>query len=544
MQLFYERPSLALYQGHVLDVLAELPEDSVHAVCSSPPYWGLRDYKLPSMIWDAVNGCEHEWSKIRTIVGPKKWDTATGQTYPEQITQLETNRGQFCRLCGAWRGCFGLEPTIDLYVVHTLQVLRAIRRVLRSDGTVWWNLGDSYAGSGGYHAEHHKNDSGFQQKGHGMFKGGRATPTSAREGMEPVTWSENGKTKKQGMTRIGGVDGLKPLDACLIPERVAIAAQADGWWVRSTVVWAKDNPMPESVNGVRWEKCKAKMGNRGRGGETWRDNANIGPAQQKHNPDGSFASDAQWADCPGCPKCKPNGGYVLRRGAWRPTSSYEVVLMLTPSDKYYGDGEAVREEATYGRRPFFRDAKYLNGNAFDNSALRPADCTAGIDNPSAGRNCRDVWQFPTQPYPDAHFATFPEELPRRCIAASTSERGVCPKCGAPWARVVEREHPGASGIAKRRKDIDVTQVNHPPEPGEPGAFSDTRTLGWGATCQCIRRDGVKYDPVPATVLDPFFGSGTTGLVANQMGRRCIGIELSEAYAEMAVKRLQQEILAL
>ncbi|MBC8395049.1 MAG: site-specific DNA-methyltransferase, partial [Deltaproteobacteria bacterium] len=120
----------------------------------------------------------------------------------------------FCQLCGAWRGCLGLEPTPEFFIQHMVQVFREIRRVLRSDGTLWLNLGDSYAGGG-----------------RGFGYGGKQ---DTNKGCEDVP-------------RSIVPDGLKPKDLCGIPWRVALALQNDGWWLRSDIIWHKPNPMPESV---------------------------------------------------------------------------------------------------------------------------------------------------------------------------------------------------------------------------------------------------------------------------------------------------------
>lgn len=158
--------------GDAIDVLASLPAGSAQACITSPPYWGLRDYGVAPRVWGGDPDCRHRWG--------------TGE---QEAAGLKG--GRFCRRCGAWKGCLGLEPDPDLYVEHLVLVLREVRRVLRDDGTLWLNLGDSFAAKG-----------------------------SA---------------------------SLKPKDLVGIPWRVAFALQADGWWLRSDIVWAKPNAMPESV---------------------------------------------------------------------------------------------------------------------------------------------------------------------------------------------------------------------------------------------------------------------------------------------------------
>jgi DNA modification methylase len=383
MNLAYHDPSVDLYAGDALDVLAEMEPESVHMCVTSPPYWGLRKYEGDSdRVWGDVE-CAHEWEDIAPAPS-RSWDQAVGSSTLDggKTTQFHASQASgshsTCLRCGAWRGSFGLEPLHDClgwatgsrcnacYVCHTLAFLDAIRRVLRSDGVVFWNLGDSYSGSG---------------------KGGAFSNASDKQ----ATNVGANHTSHNGIVP----DGLKPKDMVLIPQRIALAAQAAGWWVRSDIIWAKPNPMPESVTD-------------------------------------------------------------------RPTSSYEHVLMLTKAATYYWDQEAVREPAEYGFRPTKGASIFDRVGDSQHALERTTSTTYGGE--ATGRNMRDVWEIATQPYPEAHFATFPEAIPERCITAA------CPEDG--------------------------------------------------------------------TVLDPFAGSGTTLAVAKRLGRKAIGIELSEAYSILASKRIE------
>ena len=257
-----------------------------------------------------------------------------------------------------WTGGLGLEPTPEMFIDHMVQIFQEVKRVLRDDGVAWVNMGDSYAGSG---------------KGAGT--------KIAKESYVPVS----GDIPTAGKAP----PGLKPKDLVMIPHRLALALQADGWWVRSDVIWAKPNPMPESVNGWRWEQCKVKVK---AGATRTQKYGSAGLGFRDHN-GYEIIGAAEWQDCTGCDKCKDNNGLVLRRGSWRPTSSHEHIFMLAKSDQYYSDGEQVRE----------------------------------------GRNLRNVWNIPTAPYKGAHYATFPPELARKCVLSSTS-RHACSECGMAWSR--------------------------------------------------------------------------------------------------------------
>ena len=202
MEPYFETSQISLYQGDCLAVMRSLPSESIDCCVTSPPYWGLRDYKTPPQLWGGNPDCDHEWSDWREVRDIRE-ATSHGKTrttdrfYGNPSRKFNGNHqkhfaGSSCSSCGAWLGEFGQEPTLQAYVDHLVEIFAQIHRVLKLTGTAWLNLGDSFA-----------ND------------------------------------EKQS--------GLKPKDLCMIPHRCAIALQDFGWWVRSDVVWAKGNPMPESV---------------------------------------------------------------------------------------------------------------------------------------------------------------------------------------------------------------------------------------------------------------------------------------------------------
>jgi DNA modification methylase len=330
--------SVQILIGDCRERLRELPDASVNCCVTSPPYFGLRDYGVD--------------------------------------------------------GQMGLEPTPDEFVAGMVEVFREVRRVLRDDGTLWLNIGDSYANDGKW-------------GGHTGGKHAKALHCS------PI-----GRQKRY--------TGLKPKDLIGIPWMLAFALRADGWFLRQEIIWAKPNPMPESVR----DRC---------------------------------------------------------------TKSHEQIFLLSKSKSYHYDaasiaepvtastvarlGQATLEEQAGSNRvpgktngpmkakpPRFGGEKYGDigdGGANDKTRTKSGNAYTGGEGKA---NKRSVWIVPTQPFSEAHFATFPPALIEPCILAG------CPKGG--------------------------------------------------------------------TILDPFFGAGTTGLVADRLHRDCIGIELNPEYAALAQRRIE------
>lgn len=446
--------------GHVLDVLAGLPAESVHCVVTSPPYYGLRDYGLEPQVWGG-DACGHEWGgegkseqRLRNGIGSDTAKVAFAET-------LHPSTGAFCRLCGAWRGSLGLEPTLGLYLDHMVEVFRAVRRVLRKDGTVWLNVGSSYAGSWG-------------AQGRNGQMSDRSVISARQIENHPDRKSQTGSVK---------APGLKPKDLMLVPERLAIRLQDDGWYVRSNICWAKRAPMPESCTD-------------------------------------------------------------------RPTSAWEHVWLLSKSARYFYDAEAVKEEALpeSADRYNYAFSGVPEGLHQPQGDAQERRHPKGMRRSNGKRNMRNFWLLGPEPFPEAHFATFPTEIPRRAILAGTSERGVCAKCGAPWTRVTKTEYSphwkgGTVGNTQKTND-DRENMRWAGRADQRRMTKESATLGWRATCGCERWDApgneLIGEPVPATILDPFLGSGTTALVADRLGRNCIGIELNDSYAAMARRRIESD----
>lgn len=446
-------------------------------------------------MWGGDPACEHEWvnesveAENRTGQGLAEWsakNAAGGGHKNGQIGKYAITHGT-CVKCGAWRGAFGLEPDYQMYVEHMIIILREIRRVLRPDGVLFLNIGDCYATGGGKVGD----CPGGGAQGERWATGGhRGMHTESNSGMQGYVYNHATNTvdpkSKNGigpMTQPNRMPqfGLKPKDLSMIPARVALAAQADGWWLRSDIIWAKPNPMPESVTD-------------------------------------------------------------------RPTDSYEHIFMLTKSEHYFWDADAVREPLQKSSLDRGYSKAYMDGvetapkmRDAPKEVRAKADWRARPYIPS-GRNIRNVWTFATQPYSGAHFATFPEELPRRCILAATSAKGACAQCGAPWERVsrsTTRFESGSGKAGTAREDIggkwEVGGVNGNANI-KLGPVVDVQTVGWMPTCLC---KGQRSKTVPCVVLDPFGGSGTTGRVAAELKRQCYLFDIAyEAggYDELAKKR--------
>jgi DNA modification methylase len=216
----------------------------------------------------------------------------------------------------------------------------------------------------------------------------------------------------------------------------------------------------------------------------------------------------------------------------RPTRAHEQIYLLSKRARYYYDATAVRQPSTGQKGMAVDFRRSSEGCLVPGQAAKQhrQDRTRTEDNGYA--NLRDVWTFATAGFPGAHFATFPPEIPRRAILAGTSERGACAQCGAPWVRVTERKGSTSRAVGKsqEKRDAGLATAFSGYEDGSVGPTFTT--VGWAPTCKC----GCD-ETVPCVVLDSFAGSGTTCAVAVDLGRRFVGVELSEAYCELAAARI-------
>lgn len=398
-----------VYLGDALESIKTFPDESIDCVVTSPPYYGLRDYGTGT--WEGGDpNCDHEAARQKT-----RFDYALDEKQQSSKGTDVKVYDRVCPICGAVRvdRQIGLEDSPDAYIERLVTLFREIRRVLKKDGTLLVNLGDSYNSS----APGNKTPQGFSQNRPSYIE------------------HEDKKMRNKKL-----VDGVKPKDLIGIPWMFAFAMRQDGWYLRQDIIWAKPNPMPESVT----DRC---------------------------------------------------------------TKSHEYIFLFSKSERYYFDYYAIQEEAVTqlgdtsghqfcGKKYGENDDKHFqtysgnqykpqlrwgsgtkkdrthkqgyskdeNGGHRDNSG--GFDCEMTIKDGVVVRNKRDVWTVHVRPNKEAHFATYPQELIVPCILAGSRENGV--------------------------------------------------------------------------VLDPFMGSGTTGIVARKLNRNFVGCELNPEYQKMATRRIFDE----
>ena len=408
-----------IYQGNCIEVLKDFPDESIDCVCTSPPYWGLRDY--------------------------------------QEEEQL------------------GLEETPEEFVANLVKVFSEVKRVLKKEGTVWLNLGDSYAG----------NVSRASNNGRAGY----------------------GNKRETVINRTG--DNLKPKDLVGIPFRVAFALQSDGWYLRQDIIWHKPNPMPESVqdrctkaheyiflltkspkyfydiDAIR-EDC---VTNENRKSGVVREREFSYNSKRNLNPKaymskyGDVENESKHRQ--GMHKERGESVVVTRKEIPKQKEFVDFIRDKSNAKNLSEDSGVKLSKVEHWFRydesgfayPSIKDwniiREYLDdwSEEFKNIDTRMTEFEThfdSINNNEKGRNKRSVWTITTKPYKEAHFATFPIELPTYCIKAGCPEGGI--------------------------------------------------------------------------VLDPFFGSGTTGLAAQEQSRRWVGIELNEEYIKIAHRRLSQRTL--
>lgn len=335
-----------------------------------------------------------------------------------------------------WVGELGQEPHPDQFVEHLVEVFEEVRRVLRPDGVAFVDMDDTYCANRTYQ----------------------------------VPSTKAGDVGNASGMRVP--EGLKPKELALVPQRLALALQRAGWWVRCDGIWNPTNAMTESVTD-------------------------------------------------------------------RPSRAHEYIFMLTKSQSYFWDQEAVREPFSSETRMDVERSSYPPGSSshvgVDGERVKKSD--GGLPLNLAGRNCRSVWTMPTESYPGAHYAVMAKSVAEKCILAATSEKGACERCGAAVVRIVERESIDRNELPPDHAEwrpgrYDSGKAGDPQSPGAGQRYVRTRTVGWRMPCEC------DSGTTPCVVLDPFGGAMTTALVAKRLGRSSIAIELSDEAVALGNERLE------
>ena len=408
-----------------------MESESVHCCITSPPYWGLRAY-------------------------------------------------------GGQEGMIGLEPTLAEHIDRLVEVFREVRRVLRSDGTVWLNYGDSYAGSWGNYGP--------------TGKGGQRAKHTERY-TRPAYVEDQDRLPPQAQAR---KSGFKPKDRMMIGHRLAIALQDDGWWVRDVGVWHKTNPTPESVKD-RPANCYEHV---------------------------FFLTKARY--------------YFYDHFAVRVPAKADSMARLrrayrgyTPDgqDEHKGImGPRERRPSNWADSDFYhdQDPRYPVRPRGHERPQTGLDQATRDEQMAGGANFRNVWSVATVGFPGSHYATFPPKLIEPFVKASTSEQGVCPECGEPWERLLEVEGRREGGYHDHSDDLGAGQSQAKSAP-----FIRRKTVGWSLACACAGAEAVAKPThgVPATLLDPFAGVCTVGLVAARLGRSAELIEINPEYVDLGSKRI-------
>lgn len=414
---------LKILCGDALEQLRLLETESVQCCVTSPPYWGLRDYGTAS--WSGGDStCDHtmnflqidkQFASASTLVGSTTRQEHHGSTRGFKVT---------CPKCGAKRldMQLGLEKTPEEYVDKMVEAFREVRRVLKNDGTLWLNLGDSYC--------------------HDTKWGGSSGNKNELQ---------QGYARKQSRDRDSG---CKPKDLVGIPWLVAFALRSDGWWLRQDIIWNKANCMPESVT----DRCTksheylfmlTKQARYYYDAEAIKEPASESDWESRigrANLNNKLLSSEELNGIRPRVKYTPNGkdkqsGHGRKHGGFN----------ARWDEKEWQGKNATQDENSAGRR-IGLNTKTARDNGDDH------DHTFG----NGMRNKRDVWTVAPANFPEAHFATYPPDLIKPCILAGS-------------------------------------------KPGD-------------------------------TILDPFAGSGTTGMVALELGRKAILIELNPKYVELIEQR--------
>lgn len=557
----------AIIIGDVRNALKKIPSNSVRSGITSPPYFGLRDYG--TAIWiggDAT--CDHKKASAATINTSLAKSTLAGGMEGQRISyeQKQTNKHS-CNRCGAVRidNQIGLEKKPEDFIKKLVLIFREFRRILKEDGTLWVNIGDSYWGGKGTSGD----ANGEKQ-------------TIRKKNNQSISHTHSSLGEKGKLNPLQGKHPeIKPKDLVGIPWMLAFALRADGWYLRQDIIWHKPNPMPESVqdrctksheyifllskspkyyydsyaikqpaitgdNGSFFNTGKTAIHQLGRSSDKQRKSGNIErkPGSER-----------------GCPE--DSGSNVCGSVPWEGDMANKKSVWNNTQDDYHIWDWLFENAPYYVVAPLWE--KYIQDKL----------------------NKKSVWTVSTKPFSGAHFATFPQTLIQDCIKAGTSEKGQCSNCGKPWQRIIKKENVKNNGTTNTKYDEKSTagrlaKKRDVARQQQDKEFSNNEnSIGWQPTCECNGKFVIEkikqeqddpiygsdeetiigyeavYDEIktyipnipledhpvsPDVVMDLFGGAGTTHLVANKLGRQSISTELNASYVkDITVPRLQKEL---
>ena len=396
------------------------------------------------------------------------------------------------RSYGGDPGMIGLEPTFEDHLINLVKVFQEVRRVLRDDGTLWLNYGDAYSGGG---------------RGKGStLEGTKQDTNEGSKGSVPVGFAATGLQSKNLM---------------MMPSRVALALQADGWILRSEIIWAKPNPMPESVTD-RPTSAHEKVYLFAKSQKYFYDAVAVRTRLKDPGDDRKGRAKSSH-------KSMPTG----ERNGIRPK---QVPAGWASSENYKGQDPRYKKR----KDPTYKKDKQRGHGRRHQGFNEKWDQMTKEEQQVGGANLRNVWHISTYNYKEAHFATFPPKLVEPCIKAGTSEMGCCADCGTPLVRqsiknlIATENNTNFRQRGTKHVHGGDSAASHRHTTGhKPGLRNQYTTIDWKPSCEC------EAEIKPCVVMDPFGGSGTVGEVAAKHGRNSIIIEINDGYTDLAYKRIRK-----